>query len=202
MWPLLCLVAVVAPPPAAPLAAGTHVRLSAAPRPRSGDRGQPRYAVPVRREGSLLVFTYADGSASASLLPGASVTGTIEGTDASWVHLRRAANRPPIRLHRGSVARVEVSDGRQYAAGKRMAQGLGIGLLVGAGLWCGAYATSDCPGEKCEGAGLALIVVPGLTGAVGLALGTMAGVAGQTTWREVPLEALGTPWLEEATKSE
>ena len=194
MWPLLCLVAVVAPPPAAPLAAGTHVRLSAAPRPRSGDRGQPRYAVPVRREGSLLVFTYADGSTSASLLPGASVTGTIEGTDASWVHLRRAANRPPIRLHRGSVARVEVSDGYRYPVGRRMAKGLGLGLLVGAGLTGGAaLATAgQCGGQECgEGSGMALVFV-GLSGAAGLVLGTMAGAVGQTTWREVPLDALGT----------
>ena len=202
MWPLLCLVALAAAPPTPPLAAGTRVRLTAAPRPRSGDRDQPRYAVPVRREGALLVFTYADGSTSASLLPGASVTGTFEGADASWVRLRRAANTPPIRLHRGSVARVEVSDGREYPVGKRMAHGLGVGLLVGAGLVYGAYATSRCPGEDCEGLGYAVIVVPGLTGAVGLALGTMAGVAGETTWHEVPLDALGTLWMEESTKME
>jgi len=130
------------------------------------------------------------------------VTGTFEGADASWVRLRRAANTPPIRLHRGSVARVEVSDGREYPVGKRMAQGLGVGLLVGAGLVYGAHATSRCPGEDCEGLGYAVIVVPGLTGAVGLALGTMAGVAGETTWHEVPRDALGPLWMEESTTME
>jgi hypothetical protein len=192
MWPFLCLVAVAPPPPPpqAPLAAGTHVRLTA-PRARSGEGGRPRYAVPVRREGALLVFTYADGSTSASLLPGTSVTGAFEGADASWVHLRRAPNTPPIRLHRGSVARVEVSGGYRYPVGRRMAKGLGVGLLVGAGVVGGAYATSGgCSGE-CEGGGLAIVFV-GLAGAAGLVLGTMAGAVGQTTWREVPLDALGT----------
>ena len=135
MWSMLCLVAVAVPSLAASLllATGTHVRLSAAPRPRSGDPGAARYAVPVRREGPLLVFTYADGSTSASLLPGASVTGTFEGADASWVHLRRSADRPPMRVHRGSVARVEVSAGRRYPVGERMAQGLILGALVARG---------------------------------------------------------------------
>jgi len=191
MWPLLCLVAVAAPPPATPLAAGTHVRLSAAPRPRSGDRGQPRYAVPVRREGSLLVFTYADGSTSASLLPGASVTGTFEGADASWVHLRRAANRPPIRVHRGSVARVEVSDGRQYPVGKRMAQGLGVGLVVGAGLMGAAFLNGGGGGEDGDGPVAWPVVGIAFTGAVGAGLGAVAGIGGEDRWREVPLEALG-----------
>jgi hypothetical protein len=196
MWLLLCLVAVAVPrpPSAVPLAAGTYVRLSAAPRPRSGDRGRPRYAVPVRREGPLLVFTYADGSTSASLLPGASVTGTFEGADASWVHLRRAADRPPIRLHRGSVARVEVTDGRQYPVGKRMAQGLGVGLVVGAGLMGASFLNSGGGGGE-EGAwagGMALLGI-GFSGAVGAGLGMMVGVGGGNRWREVPLDALGTP---------
>lgn len=196
MWSMLCLLAVAVPPaPApAPLAAGTLVRLSAAPRPRSGDPGAPRYAVPVRREGPLLVFTYADGSTSASLLPGASVTGHLEGTGTSWVHLRRSADRPPMRVHRGSVARVEVSDGRRYPMGRRMATGLGVGLLVGAGLVGGALVSNGgCHGgEECDMVLPLASIVVGFSGAAGLGLGTVAGAVGETGWREVPLDALGT----------
>ena len=182
-------------PAPAPLArTGTLVRLSAAPRPRSGDPGAPRYAVPVRREGPLLVFTYADGSTSAFLLPGASVTGHFEGTDTSWVDLRRSADRPPIRVHRGSVARVEVSDGRRYPMGRRMATGLGVGLLVGAGLIGGALVSNGgCHGgEECDMILPLAFIVVGFSGAAGLGLGTVAGAAGETGWREVPLDALGT----------
>jgi hypothetical protein len=198
MWSMLCLVAAVVPPPieAGALAFGTRVRLSAAPRvdrreAGSGHSRTPRYAVPVRREGALLVFTYADGSTSAALLPGASVTGTFEGGDASWVHLRRAATRPPIRVHRGSVARIEASDGYRYPLGRRMAKGLGLGLLVGAGLVGGALVANCGCGGECEGGGYALIGV-GFSGGVGLVLATLAGTVGETAWREVPLDALGT----------
>ena len=214
MWSMLCLVAVADPPLAAPLslATGTHVRLSAAPRPRSGDPGAARYAVPVRREGPLLVFTYADGSTSASLLPGASVTGTFEGADASWVHLRRSADRPPMRVHRGSVARVEVSAGRRYPVGERMAQGLILGALVGAGLMSEAFITAArCHGGDCEMALPIGFIGVGLSGAAGLGLGTVAGAVGETGWREVPLDALATqptpadngpdaPWGADAAK--
>ena len=195
MWSMLCLVAVAVPPLAAslPLATGTHVRLSAAPRPRSGDPGAARYAVPVRREGPLLVFTYADGSTSASLLAGASVTGTFEGADAAWVHLRRSAGRPPMRVHRASVARVKVSAGRRYPVGERMAQGLILGAVVGAGLMSEAFITAArCHGGDCEIALPIAFIGAVFWGAAGLGLGAMAGAVGETGWREVPLDALGT----------
>jgi hypothetical protein len=89
------------------------------------------------------------------------------------------------------VARVEVSDGRRYSMGRRMAAGLGIGLLVGAGVVGGVFAT-ECSGGECEeGGGLALVFV-GLSGATGLGLGAVAGAVGEAGWREVPLDALGT----------
>jgi hypothetical protein len=131
------------------------------------------------------------------------VTGTFEGADASWVHLRRAANRPPIRLHRGSVARVEVTDGRQYPVGKRMAQGLAVGAVIGAGLMSDAFlAAARCHGGDCEMAlGIGVIAV-GLSGAVGAGVGAVVGLGGEDGWRELPLDSLGPLPTEDAATSE
>jgi hypothetical protein len=191
MWSMLCLVAaVVTPPPeTGRLAFGTRVRLSAAPRidgsnAKSGDSPTLRYAVPVRREGPLLIFTYADGSTSSALLPGASVTGTLAGCDESWVHLSRSRNQPPIRIHRAAVARVEVAAGRRHPVGQRALLGLGAGLVVGAGLM-----SAGCRGQ--DECWLLLPVGVALSGALGAGLGSAVGFVGETGWREVPLNWLG-----------
>lgn len=193
MWPALLLVASTAgaPPEAAPLAPGTRVRLTAPPA-AAAPAGPPAPAERVDRDGPLLVFRHRDGTTEVAVAPGASAAGDLVGVDERFVHLLRAPGRPPVRVRRESVARVEVSAGRRRSVDRRALAGLGIGVGVGGAWMAGAVARTSGGFSNPENQGY-LVLGAAFGGAVGATVGAVAGLVGEERWREVPLEAIAPP---------
>jgi len=180
-------------PSTTPLAPGTRVRLSARPRVEvpglySGDRKRAIRPAGLRREGPLLLRARTDGASEGVLEAGASVTGAFAGAEGPWILFRRSEKEAPLWIHGASVARAHVASGQRRPVGKRALQGLGVGAGIGGALTIGAAArTSEGLGGENRGY---VLLGAAFAGAVGATVGAVAGIVGETEWREVPLDAL------------
>ena len=202
MWIALTLVVLAASPsptfPPAQVTAGQRVRLSAGaavhvPGLCSGTLDRLSTKGSYERQDGLLVFSHDDGSVEAVIAPGAVIAGVLVGADPTFLHLRLTDMGPVERIHRGSVARVEVFQGRKGHA----RNGAVIGGLAGAALGFAAYhvfavPTDDWPQVNGAAAG-SMLYCGGMGVAVGAGLGALDR---HDDWREVPLEALPGRGLE------
>ena len=193
----LVVLAASSPPTLSPaqVTAGDRVRLFAGPAVHvpglySGTRDRFTTKGAYERKDGLLVFTRDDGSVESVIAPEAEVTGVLVGADPTFLSLRRADMEPADRIHRKSVSRVEVFQGRKGHAGTGAVIGGVAGGLLG-------YAVYHVYTEPTAQMNSAAVGSTAYCGAMGLAVGAGLGALDQhDDWREVPVQALPGPGRE------